>query len=452
MRLHANRRSFLQTSACVGAFTLLPSGLVRADEAQSPNEKLNIAFLGVGGRAGANMGGLTSQNFYALCDTNGQTLAAAKAKYPDAKAVQDWRQLLDDDKIDAYVVSTAEPHHALASLSAMRLNKSVYTEKPLAHTVREARAMQNEYIKRRGKIGTQMGTQIHATSNYRRTVELVQAGAIGKVKEAHVWCSRTINPIGPEFLEEQPVPEWFAWDVWLGPAKFRPFNINYVNNGCLNWHRRWDFGTGVLGDMGSHLIDLPWWALQLKRPTAVECDGPDPDPLQLPPWQVCKWIHPARPEVKNDFINGPLNVYWYHGPEGMKRRSDLLQPLVGNDTVINNWGIGVTFIGDKGVLTSDYGKHVLSPSEQYKEYKYPEQLPDSLGHYNEWVLACKGGPESLCNFDYSGSLIEHNLLGNCAHRAGNKHLDWDPVKFSFTNDSAADKFLTKEYRDGWDIV
>lgn len=446
---NANRRQFLRTSSILGAgVMILPGAVVRGEN--TPNEKLNIAFLGIAGRGAANRGGLSSQNTYALCDTNRQTLEKCKADFPDAITTVDWRTLVENPNIDAFVVSTCEHHHALASLAAMRAGKSVYTEKPLARTIQEARAMQDEYKKRRGKIATQMGTQIHAVDNYRRALELVRAGAIGKVSEAHVWCSRTIAPIGPAQLEEQPVPEWFAWNEWVGPAPMRPFNINYVNNGCLNWHRRWDFGTGVLGDMGSHLIDLAYWTLELDRPSTVSAEGPEVDPVAVPPWQIVTWQHAAR-KTSSEFTNGPIKLMWYHGPEGMKRRSDLLQPMVGGDTVINEWGIGIAFIGEKGLVVSDYGRHLLSPSGKFTDYTRPEPfIPSSAGHYEEFVAAAKGGPESLCNFDYSGRLIENNLLGNAAFRAG-KTLTWDWE--NFTTHSDADRFLKSdyEYRDGWNI-
>ncbi len=458
MSRKTNRRDFLKTSAlsatvvtAVGTSPLvLPVGVVHG--AESPNEKLNIAYIGSGGRAGANRGGLSSQNTYALCDTNRQTLDKIGAEFPDAIKTVDWRTLVDNEKIDVFVVSTAEHHHALASIAAMREGKSVYTEKPLARTVEEARIMQKEYISRRGKIATQMGTQIHAVENYRRAVEHVQAGTIGKVTEAHVWCGRTIAPIGPVLLEEQPIPDHIAWNEWLGPAPERPFNINYVNNGCLNWHRRWDFGTGVLGDMGSHLIDLPFWALELQHPTSVSCEAPEPDPVATPPWMVVTWEHPAR-KTSSEFTNGPIKLVWYHGAEGMKRRSDLLQPLVGNDTVINDWFIGVAFIGEKGVIVADYGKTLLSPQSRFADYKLEPFIPSSLGHYNEFIAAIKGGPESLCNFDYSGKLIENNLLGNLAHRAGNKKIEWDFEKFACTNAPEANALLKSdyEYRDGWKL-
>jgi predicted dehydrogenase len=408
--------------------------------AQSPNEKLNIGIIGAGGRGGANLGGVQAENIYALCDINRQTLEQAKAKFVGAKITTDWRELVGDPSIDAVVISTADHHHAPAAIAAMREGKHVYSEKPLAHTVQEARWMQEEYLKRKASIATQMGTQIHAGDSYRRAVELIRAGAIGKVKEAHVWCSRTINPVGTAVLEAQPLPESFDWDVWLGPASERAYNEGYWKGGNLNWNRRWDFGNGVLGDMGSHLIDLAWWALDLQHPTQVSSAGPDPDPVAAPPWQEITWQHP-----------GDLKVIWYHGPEGMRRRSERLQSLVGQDTVIDKWGIGVAFVGDGGVLVCDYGKNVLSPSEKFRDYQAPAQtIPKSIGHHQEWLKACKGDKKTLCNFDYSGKLIEHNLLGNVAHRAG-RALDWDAKAFEISNDEAANQLLTKAYRKGWEI-
>lgn len=409
--------------------------------AQSPNSKLNMGIIGSGGRGGENLNGVKSETIHTLCDVNRKTLAAAHGRYKGAKTTTDWREIVANPEIDAVVISTADHHHAPAALAAMKAGKHVYCEKPLAHTVQEARWMQEVYHQKQDQIATQMGTQIHATENYRRAVEMIQDGVIGKVKEAHVWCSRSISDIGKVVLPGEPVPEFMDWDVWLGPAADREHNQGYWKGGNLNWNRRWEFGNGVLGDMGSHLIDLAWWALKLHRPTKISSEGPDPDAVAAPPWQEVTWEHPDEVKVK-----------WYHGPEGMRRRSEVLQPLVGSDTEINKWGIGVAFVGDKGVLVSDYGKKVLSPSAKFKDYRYEgSPIEPSRGHYNEWLHACKNGGRSLCNFDYSGSLIEHNLLGNVAHRAG-KTLEWDAKNFKITNDEAANKLLTKSYRKGWELT
>ena len=420
-----------------GLASALAPSVVRGE---SPNGKLNMGIIGSGGRGGANLNGVKAENIHTLCDINRKTLEAVQKRFKGAKTTTDWREVVSNPDIDAVVISTADHHHAPAAIAAMRAGKHVYCEKPLAHTVQEARWMQEEYAKAKGKIATQMGTQIHAGGSYRRAVELIQAGAIGRVKEAHVWCSRSIRDVEQAVLEKQAVPDYFDWDVWLGPAADRAYNEGYWKGGNLNWNRRWEFGNGVPGDMGSHLIDLAWWALKLRHPTQISSQGPAPDSIGAAPWQEITWQHPD--DVK---------VVWYHGPEGMKRRSEVLQPMVGKDTVIKKWGIGVAFVGENGVLVSDYGKNVLSPSSKFKDYQRPQQsIEPSAGHYNEWLKACRGEGETLCNFDYSGSLIEHNLLGNVAHRAG-QTLEWDAKNFKITNDEAANKLLTKEYRKGWEI-
>lgn len=450
-----NRRSIngmTRRQVLAGASATTLAMLAPSAYAWSPvDDKLRIGAVGVGGRGAKNIDGVKSEQIVALCDTNPSVLAKAKQQFANASTHTDWRELLQRDDLDALVVSTADHHHALVSIAAMRKGLHVYCEKPLGHNAWEARQMQLVYNHRKEKIATQMGTQIHATDNYRRVVELIQAGAIGTVTEAHVWCSRSIRDLGTVNLEEQPVPEGFDWQAWLGPAPDRPYNTSYWRGGNLNWNRRWDFGNGVLGDMGSHLIDLPYWALGLRDPISVQSDGPEPDEHACPPWQQVTWQHPAR--EGGGPANAACKVVWYHGPEGMKRRAALLQPMVGEDTEINKWGIGVTFVGDKGVLTTDYGRHVLSPSDQYADYKRPTQtIAKSKGHHAEWLAACKGRDktQTLCNFDYSGKLIEHNMLGIAAHRRGGK-IEWDAKRFTFTNQPEADRYLTKTYREGWEL-
>jgi len=441
----------LATSARLAAATSVASPatlLAQGGPGVTTSEKLNLVIIGVGGRGGANTSGVGGQHIVALCDVNPGPLEKVQKQFPDARLCTDWREIVNDAKVDDVVISTADHHHTLCAIGAMRANKHVYCEKPLAHTVREARLMQDEYLKRRGTIATQMGTQMHAGDNFRRVVELVQVGAVGPIREVHVWCNRGINAVNPALLPEQPVPEGFDWDVWLGPAAARPYNEGYWRGGNLNWNRRWEFGNGVVGDMGSHLIDLPFWALQLRRPVTVESVGPSVDPDACPPWQQITWEHAARG-------NGPhlqsCKVHWYHGDEGMKRRAAYLQPQVGSDTDIGAWGIGVAFVGDDGLLMADYDKLVLSPAAKFKEYPLPEHtIPVSLGHYAEWIHAAKTGGESLCNCDYSGALVEHNLLGNVAHRVGKK-LEWDADALSVTNVPEANDLLTKTYRDGWKV-
>ncbi|MGQ9730354.1 MAG: Gfo/Idh/MocA family protein [Candidatus Zipacnadales bacterium] len=440
-----NRRRFVkQTTLSIGALTGANYG-ARIRAQQSPNEKLNLAIIGVGGRGLANAEGVRSENFYALCDIDTRQYEAFVAKFPEAKNAKrenDWRKLIEDPNIDAVVISTADQVHALASVAAMRAGKHVYCEKPLAHSVYEARRVREVYRECRGKVATQMGTQMHATENYRRVVELVQSGALGVVREAHVWCSRTIPPLEP--LEgKHEIPDYLEWDLWLGPAPYRPYHPGYLP-GNLNWNRRWDFGNGVLGDMGSHLIDLPWWALRLRYPETISAIGPEPDPVKNPEWMIVTWQHGPRPD--SALLNHPVTVKWYHGGQQPEYR-----PQIETGIDLTEWFNGILFVGDEGMLLADYGRRVLLPEEKFRDFAPPEPwIPPSPGHYQEWINAAKTGGVSLCNFEYSGSLIEHNLLGNVAFRVG-KELHWDPASLKATNCPEADQYIRRPYREGWSI-
>lgn len=439
----------LAGSVAVGASAILLRGVHSAAAAAPTKEKLRLAIIGVGGRGGANLNGVAGEQIDALCDVNSTAITAVKSRFKDAREFHDWREVVADPRIDAVVISTADHHHAPASLAAMRAGKHVYCEKPLAHTVAEARLMQDVAREQRGKLATQMGTQIHATDNYRRVVELVRSGMIGSIREAHVWCSRGINAVKPAVLDAEPVAPGFAWDVWLGPAADRPFNKNYYSGGNLNWNRRWEFGNGVLGDMGSHLIDLPFWALDLRRASSVASEGPAVDEIACPPWQQVTWEHAARPEAGPH--HAKCKVVWYHGDEGMKRKSAALQAQLGEDTDLTKWANGIAFVGESGIIVADYTKIVVSPIATFKDRPRPaESIAKSLGHYAEWLHAAKTGGQALCDFEYSGALIEHNLLGNVAHRCG-KTLTLDATT-GMPTDAAAKKYLTKSYREGWKVA
>ncbi len=442
-----NRRDFIKTTA-LSVASLSAGGYFaqsRAQEPASPNERLNIAMIGAWGRARANASKLQGENFYALCDIDERNYGNFIEKFPEAeraKRENDWRRLLDDQNIDAVVISTADQVHALAAVKAMQMGMHVYCEKPLAHSVHEARRVRQVYRKCRGKVATQMGTQVHASDNFRRVVELIQGGAIGPVREAHVWCSRTIKPL--DTLEGTPeIPEYLEWDLWLGPAPDRPYHPGYLP-GNLNWNRRWDFGNGVLGDMGSHLIDLPWWALKLSKPKSVYAAGPDPDPIKTPEWMIVTWKH--GPRRGNPALRVPVTLKWYHGGQEPEHR-----PKIETGVDLTQWFNGILFVGDEGMLLADYRKRVLLPEEKFRDFQPPEEtIPASLGHYQEWIEAAKTGGETLCNFEYSGSLIEHNLLGDVAFRVG-EELNWNPKRLKATNCPEADAFIRREYRKGWTI-
>jgi predicted dehydrogenase len=448
------RRTFLKRGAATGAgLVVLKSGILKAG--QSPNEKLNIAIIGVGGRGGSNMNHVKNENIVALCDVNENNLAGAAKRFPRAKTYKDWRKCLDQKDIDAVVCSTTDHTHAFVNVWAMNRGKHVYCEKPLANSVHEARVVRETYLKNKHKLATQMGTQIHAYDNYRRMVELIRRGAIGTVKEARVWCN--CRPKGGNYLPEvKPVPEHIHWDLWIGPSQFHPYNPGYFPGGCLGWNRFWDFGSGQIGDMGSHMIDMPYWALDLRFPTTCEASGTPVSSDTCPQWLMAEWEHPAndwRPAVK---------VYWYDGEKkpGMPAEAFNREKL----------GKGVVFKGDKGWLMVDYDWRILMPKvdsdmTHYKSPKPEDLIPSSPGHHKEWLIGCKTGKPTLCNFDYSGALIEHNLLAFVSFRLGEvrdvkkrdktekitvgKKLQWDAKNLRATNCPEANQYIRKTYRKGW---
>jgi len=428
-----SRRDLLKAGAVAGAgFLAVKPGLLSAGN--SPNDKLNIALIGVGGRGRANTSGVKSENIVALCDVEEKNLAAAASQFPRAKTYVDWRKCVDQKDLDAVVCSTTDFTHAFVSVWAMNRGLSVYCEKPLGNSVEEARVVRETYLKNKDKIATQMGTQIHASDNYRRMVELVRRGAIGTPREAHVWCSRM--PAGGEYLPEvYPIPSHLHWDLWLGPSHEHPYNPGYPG-GCLKWNRFWDFGSGQIGDMGSHMMDMPYWALELRFPTTCEASGTPLSDATCPQWLEAKWDHPAnswRPAVK---------VHWYDGGK---------KPKLPGEFHRENLFKGVLYMGDKGQLLCDYGYRILKPTGDLTYYKSPgpeDLIPPSPGHHREWIIGCKTGKPTLCNFDYSGALIEHNMLGLVAYRVGKK-LEWDAKNLKATNCPEADQYIRKTYRKGW---
>ena len=435
MSQRVNRRTFLKQSAAIGAgVTILKSGILKAGN--SPNGKLNIAGIGVGGRGAADLNGVKRENIVALCDVNANNLAAAAKRFPGAKTYTDWRKCLEQKDIDAVVCATTDHTHAFVNIWAMNRGLHVYSEKPLANSVEEARMVRETYLKNKGKIATQMGTQIHASDNYRRMVELIRGGAIGTVKRVHVWCSRM--PEGGGYLPAQPVPDYIDWDLWIGPSRAHPYNAGYLK-GCLGWNRFWDFGSGQIGDMGSHMMDMPYWALDLKLPTSCKAEGTPVSTDTCPQWLTAEWEHPA-----NDW-RPTVTVNWYDGG----KKPGMPSKVFNRDELFK----GVLFNGDKGYLLCDYDFRILMPtgSNDMTQYTSPQKqdlIPSSLGHHEEWINACKTDRKTTCNFDYSGALIENNLLALVAYRVGQK-LDWDAKNLKATNCPEADKYIRKQYRQGW---
>ena len=434
-----HRREFLKGAAmAAGAFSMAGCAATGTRPAARPrlsaNEKLNLGIIGVENRGRENTEQLLSENIAALCDVDALYLGKASERFPKARTYKDWRELLDQNDIDAVVISTADQVHALAAVKAMKLGKHVYCEKPLAHSVQEARVVRETFLACKGKVASQMGTQMHATENYRRVVELVRSGAIGPVREVHVWCARK-GPGGELPQGSHPVPDHLSWDLWLGPAPDRPYHPEYLP-GNLTWNRYWDFGNGTLGDMGSHLIDLPFWALELEHPLSVEATGSPVHPHTNPTWLVATWEHAARGE------RPAVKLTWHDADK---------RPESPPGIDLNSWKIGVMFVGDSGKLLADYARHILLPSQDYLGFEPPKaRIEPSAGHYAEWIAACKTGSPTLCNFDYSGLLIEHNLLGNVAYRTGRK-LEWDWRNMKAIGCPEADGYIRREYRKGWTI-
>lgn len=430
-----DRRAVLKSLTLAGTGFLF-SGNTRSLAAESgsksPNEKLNLALIGCGGRARGVIAGMRGENFVALCDVDDKRAAETYQQYPQARRFRDFRNLFDTmhKEIDAVVVCTPDHTHAHPSLMAMRLGKHCYCEKPLAHTVAEVRAMRD--TAKAHHLVTQMGTQIHAGENYRRVVELIQGGAIGPVRDVHVWSSARYHG-GKRPTDFPPTPESLDWDRWVAGSQYFPYSPAYAP---ASWRSWWAYGNGSLGDFGCHYGDLAFWALKLSSPTTIEAEGPKVDPYSTPPWLIVRYAYPARATMP------PVQLTWYDSGK---------QPPFLAQKKIPAWNSAVLFIGDKGMLLADYSRHVLRPEDRFVGFKAPDPtLPPSIGHQKEWLVACKTGGPTTCNFDYSGALTEAVLLGAVSYRTGKK-IEWDAQNLKATNCPAADSFIHKQYREGWTI-
>ncbi len=432
-KTHLKRRDFLRTAgASAGLLATGVWGERAAAESKSPNEKLNVACVGTANRASADVNGVAGENIVALCDVDRNYLDRALEKFPAARGYADYREMFDkeNDKIDAVVIGTTDHHHAPAAIRAIRAGKHVYCEKPLTHTVAEARILA-EAAKAKN-VATQMGTQIHAGENYRRVVEVIRTGILGDITEVHVWVGKGWG--GGERPEGgQEPPETLSWDLWLGPAPERPFWPGRYHP--AQWRRWWDFGGGTIGDMACHYVDLPFWALDLRHPTSCEAEGPEVHPETCPMGLIVRYEFPARGKQV------PLKLTWYDG--------NLIPREVAGERVP---GSGVMFVGSEGHMFADYGSYRLFPKEKFASFQPPEPtIPRSIGHHAEWIKACKDGSPTTCNFDYSGALTEAVLLGNVAFRVGQK-LEWDAKTLKATNCPAADALINKKYRAGWEVA
>jgi len=432
-----NRREFLQSASLSAAGVWLAGCQgVAPGRRLSANDKLNLGFVGTAGQAGFSLENLTNHNIAALCDVDEKNLLAASARFPSAKTYRDFRRLIDQPDLDAIVVATPDHTHAVAALAALRSGRHLYCEKPLARTVSETRAITD--TARRMKRVTQIGTQIHAGNNFRRVVELVQSGAVGDVREVHVWVGSSYGGKRRP-TETPPVPASLDWDLWLGPVEYRPYHPEYAP---FNWRHWWTFGGGSLADFGCHFMDLPFWALDLKYPLTIQAQGPAVDAESCPPWLVVDYTFPGRRRAGKTLP--PVKLTWYHG--GRHPGPDLLP-----DAQYEKWKSGVLFVGDKGQLISDYGRLALWPEEKFRDFVRPQPfLKTSVGHHQEWVDAIRSGGTTTCNFDYSGPLTEAALLGNVAYRTGQR-IDWDAAGLRARNNRGADEFIQHRYRKGWKL-
>jgi predicted dehydrogenase len=449
------RRAFVKTAAAMATVTILPSGLLRA----APNSKPNIAAVGVGGKGWGDITE-TSKNdaasVVAFCDVdttgtarNGKKRAssgfgAAAEKWPDAKRYSDWREMLDKEgkRLNGITVSTPDHMHAPVTMTALQMGIATYTQKPMTRTIYEARQLASA-AKKAGVV-TQMGNQGHSSKEYRALVQLIQGGAIGKVKEAHTWSNRPIWPTHgiDRPAGSSPIPENLNWDLWLGVAPERPFVESVYHP--FAWRGWFDFGAGALGDMGCHIIDPVYWSLELTAPTKVSYEGPTPKPETFPLWEVITYEFPAT-----KYTAGPLRMKWWDGKKDGKQNLPPaeLAPLPQGQSLPDN---GCLFVGEKGMLLCRHvGFPQLLPQEKFADYPLPKL--DDVDHYLQWTNAIRGEGKTTSNFDYAGPLTETVLLGTVACRFAGEPLAWDSANLRFTNNSKANDYVRQPYRKGWEV-
>jgi predicted dehydrogenase len=448
------RRRFISTSLAAGASLVSGIHSERAFSSEARfDQRIKVAVVGAGGRGADNLQDLrpTGVDIVALCDCDERRAAPSFKSYPDAKRYTDWRRLFDEPAtFDAVLVATPDHNHAIVSVAAMKLGKHVYCEKPLAHSIWEARQMAEAAAK--AGVATQMGTQGHAFEGTRRAVEVFRSGVLGEVRELHVWTDRPKGWWSQGVGRPQgspPVPQGLDWDVWLGPAPRRPFHPDYVP---FKWRGFWDFGTGALGDMGVHNLDTAFWGLELTAPTSVKIKERSPaytDPSaseSLPLWSVIEFEFPARGNLPS------VKMTWYDG--GKLPPRDLFQgePIPARDG-------GSLAIGLKGSLLtrtwhggeSKSDMFVLLPRKQFAEFEPPQRtLPRVTSHHHEWVAACRGEGKPLSNFGYASVLTESLLIGNLALRTG-RDLRWDSRAMQAVGCPEADSYIRPDFRKGWSI-
>jgi predicted dehydrogenase len=429
-----SRRRFLQATAAAGAAALAAPRVLSAAGA---NEKLHIACIGAGGRGGVHVEAAARERLVALVDVDEKRLAQAAKRAPKAARFYDYRRMFDKmhKDIDAVVVATPDHSHAPATMLALRHGKHCYTEKPLAHSVHEVRAIVAEAGRR--KVATQMGNQGHAREGCRLLCEWVWDGAVGQVGEVHAWTDRPAGsrPQGIGRPGRADVPRGLHWDLWLGPAPQRPYAPGYHP---FHWRGWFDFGTGALGDMGCHVLDGAFWALKLRDPASIEVNCPGHDGDCYPARSITTYRFPARGQL------APCRLTWYDAKQKPP------QEWIGKEKYPPS---GSLLRGEKGsILMPHGGEPKLLPEELEEAYRRPgKTIPRSNGgHWTEFLRACKGGPAPMSSFGYAGALTEMVLLGCLAQRM-NRRIEWDGANMKVTNRPEADQYLRREYRKGWTL-
>jgi predicted dehydrogenase len=444
-----SRRRFLEsaaaTAAVPGLFSIIPRHALGGGQTP-PSDRLAVAGIGVGGMGAANLRELESENIVALCDVDLNYAAGTIKRYPGAKVYTDYRVMLEKEKgIDAVVVATPDHTHAIITMAAIAAGKHVYTQKPLTHDVWESRRL--ALAAKASKVTTQMGIQGHSGEGIRLITEWIRAGTIGEVREVDAWCDLSYYPWGHAYWSskwgERPadtpaVPEGLDWDLWIGPAPFRPYHPAYHP---LVWRCWWDFGVGMMGDRGAHTLDAAVWALELDAPETVEATSAGLNPETHPLSAIVTYRFAARG------ARPPVKLTWYEGlraPRPEELEEGRKMPEEG----------GLVFKGSKGkIMCGVYGDSPrLIPERLMQEAALPAKtLPRVEGsHEQEWAKACKAGKKAGAAFEYSGPLTEICLLGNVAKRLDTR-IDWDPVNLKVTNNAEAEAWIRRPYRDGWTL-
>lgn len=442
------RRRFVERSALIASG--VATGLYTSSQAAprprfvAPNAKLNLGIIGAGGRGLENLQSFRTENIVALCDVDDVRAQRTFAEFPQARRYRDFRQMLTaEPTLDAVVVSTPDHLHATAAITAMKLGKHVYCEKPLAHSIQEVRRMSQ--VARETGVVTQMGIQGHAMEGTRRAVEIIRSGGLGEVREVHVWTDRPAGwwPQGVEApIERLPVPSSLDWDLWLGPAAWQPYHPIYLP---FKWRGFYAFGTGSIGDMGVHNLDPAFWGLELGLPRSAVLRAAGTATSASPAaWNVIEMDFPARGK------RPPVKLWFYDGNQLPPEDLFMGEPIPSNGSLI---------VGSRGTLftrtwhggATDQDMFLLLPRKTFAQFTAPPlSLPRAADHHQEWIQACKGGPRTQAPFEYAAVLTEALLVGLLAQRTG-QPIQWDAARMKAKGLPQADRYIRPDFRRGWEL-